>query len=317
MGELSLQKLIENHLKSTLDKLPLIVILGPTASGKTALSIALAKKMNAEIISADSRQVYKYMNIGTAKISEIEAQGVTHYLLDVVNPDQPFNLAEYKKLAEVAIEKIHKKNKLPFLVGGTGLYISAITENYHLPTAPPLPELRKKLEKIAQEQGLLAVYELLQKRDPEAAKKIHPQNLRYVIRALEIIETQNTPIIDLKDPSPYHTLFIGIEWPRELLYERIDRRVDQQIQRGFLDEVKSLLAQGYDENLPSLQTLGYSELMQFLKQEISLEDALALIKQHTRNYAKRQLTWFRRYKNVHWLPGRKLGEIIEALSLNT
>ncbi len=305
----SLSAQIQSFLADPQTVKPLLVILGPTASGKTALSLELAQKFNGEIISTDSRQVYKYMDIGTDKLPVTKQQGITHHLMDIIEPDQEFTLADFKRLANKAIEEIHGRQKLPMLVGGTGLYINSIIENYQIPAVPPDPVLRQKLEEYAKEHGADALHQLLQKRDPEAAAKIHPQNIRYVIRALEINTNGQMRKNDTKGEPPYQVLMIGIQWPRNVLYERINQRVDLQIERGLLNEVKTLLMQGYPENISSMRSLGYQELFPVIRGEMPLQQGIELIKQNTRNYAKRQLTWFRRYHDILWLDGEKLGEV--------
>lgn len=292
------------------DKKPLIVILGPTASGKTALSIKIAKAFNGEIISTDSRQIYKYMDIGTDKIPVQKQEGVTHHLLDIIEPDQEFTLADFKRAALKTIEEIYRRRKLPILVGGTGLYLNAILQNYQIPQVPPQQDLRQKLEDYSKEHGSEALHQLLAEKDSQAADSIHPNNVRYVIRALEINMVANAPKMDQKGESIFHAFIIGINWPREFLYERINRRVDDQIARGLLNEVKTLLMKGYDEKLPAMSSLGYLELIQYTKGECTLEQAIENIKKNTRNYAKRQLTWFRHYQNVHWVEGEELEKLL-------
>jgi tRNA dimethylallyltransferase len=281
------------------DKKPLIVILGPTASGKTALSLKLAQQFNGEIISADSRQVYRHMNIGTDKILQEAKQGVPHYLLDIVNPDERFTVADFKMQAEALIDDIAARGKLPMLVGGTGLYIRAITENFAIP--PENPRLRAQLMKELKKNGLDALYEKLKKLDPATAAKIHPKNAPYIVRALEIFMTTGQPKNDVKKMPKYRCLQIGLSWPREALFERIHRRIDEQIERGLVDETKKLLVLGYSKNLPSMNTLGYKEMVAHLEGIISLDEARDLLKKNTRNFAKRQMTWFKRDKEVVWI----------------
>ncbi len=293
------------------EKIPLIVILGPTASGKTAFSVELALQFSGEIISADSRQVYKYMDIATAKIKEEEKRGVKHHLIDVVDPDLKFTTFDFKKLAEEKIEEIHKKSKIPFLVGGTGLYIRSITDNFDFGQIPPNLELRKKLEKEAVEFGKEYVWKKLNDLDPIAATKIHFNNLRYVVRGIERAESQELTCpnwyrrgTELKEVSALSSRFsilkIGIEWSRELLYDRINKRVDEQIKEGLIEETK-LLLQKYDRNLPSMTGLGYPQIAKYLDGEMSLEDAKDLLKKETRHYAKRQMTWFGKEEDVLWI----------------
>lgn len=286
---------------------PLISILGPTASGKTALSLEIAAKFNGEIISADSRQIYRYMDIGTDKILPPAQKGIRHHLLDMVDPDEEFTLAHFKKFALQAIEEIESREKIPLLVGGTGLYFNAVTQNYQIPQVPPNPELRQKFTEFYEKNGAQALYNLLQEHDPQAAARIeHPNNVRYVIRALEINLGGGMKKEDLKEKPIFQTFSIGIRWPRELLYERINKRVDLQIERGLVDEVKKLLAQGYSEKLPSMSSLGYPQIIAYIKGECTLEEAVEKIKSDTRHYAKRQMTWFRRYPDIHWIDGEEL-----------
>ena len=294
-----------------LQKSPLIALAGPTASGKTALSIEIAKAFKGEIISADSRQIYKQMDIGTAKITPAEQQGIPHYLLDVVDPSEEFSLADYKRLAMKIIQEILRRKHVPIVCGGTGLYLNTILENYQIPQVPPQYDLRQKFAQYYEEHGPLALHKLLQERDPEAAARIHPHNVRYVIRALEINIAGNQKKQDQKGEPLFHTFTIGIDWPRELLYERINHRLDEQLEKGLLNEVKTLLMRGYNEKLPSMSSLGYLELIAYLKGECSLEEAAENIKKNTRNYAKRQLTWFRRYKDMYWINGPELEKYLQ------
>lgn len=294
---------IEKRLRLFLKKAkkPLIVILGPTASGKTALSLKLAHDFNGEIISTDSRQIYKEMDIGTDAILPSQQEGIPHHLLAIAKPDKTITTAEYTELALEKIKEIYKRKHVPILVGGTGLYISSIIFSYQIPRVPPDEKLRAKLYKEAEKKGNEFVHAKLAKLDPEAAKKIHPNNLRYVVRALEINMTTGENKIDVQKKSPFDTFLIGLNWPREKLYERVNLRVDLQLKRGLLDEVKTLLKKGYKEDSPAMSSLGVKEIIPYLKGKATLDECIEVLKKNTRNYAKRQMTWFRRYDKVHWL----------------
>jgi tRNA dimethylallyltransferase len=307
----NIEQIITQFLKNSTESgaKPLLVILGPTASGKTAFSIEIAKKFNGEVVSADSRQVYKFMDIGTAKVKNNETEGIPHYMIDEVEPDKEFTLADYVRKAKFHIEEILKHGKLPILVGGTGLYIRAICQNYNIPHVAPNYELREQLEKEILENGEEAVFQKLVELDPESAARIHPHNHVYVIRAIEIAMAEKGKHgfqNERKGESEYNVLKLGIDWERERLYERIDARAKNQIEEGLINETKSLLNKGYTTKLPSMSSLGYPEISAYLNGEISLDDALYMIQQNTRNYAKRQLTWFRREPEVLWVPGEKL-----------
>lgn len=288
----------------------IVAIVGPTASGKTSLSLALAKAINGEIISADSRQVYKYLDIGTDKIHESARQGIPHHLIDILEPDAEFTLADYKRMAIKAINEIHRRQKVPILCGGTGLYLNAIIENYQVPKIPPQYDLRQELARYYEEHGAEALHKLLQEKDPEAAARIHPNNVAYVVRAIEINIAGGQPKRDTKGEPDFEVFTVGIDWPREVLYDRINGRVDELIDKGLLNEVKTLLVRGYKPNIPSMASIGYQELIEFLQGNGTLEEAVDKIKQNTRNYCKRQLTWFRRYKNIQWLEGSELEEYL-------
>lgn len=300
---------LESFLAQPKEKPPLIIILGPTASGKTGLSVKLAQKLNGEIISSDSRQIYRYMDIGTDKISQKEMQGVKHYMLDVCDPDKVFTMADYQRQATHSIKEILNKGKVPFLVGGTGLYINAIAENYQLDKAPPDMKLRAELEAELEEKGAEALHKMLEELDPLSASKIHPNNHRYLIRALEINLKTQGPKGNKRGESKYEIFKVGIDWDREQLYERINSRVDQQIDRGILNEIKTLLSEGYERNLPSMTGLGYKEFFPYLDGEASLEECLEKLKQNTRNYAKRQMTWFRRDDEIYWITPEEATDI--------
>jgi tRNA dimethylallyltransferase len=303
--------MITQKLKTFLKtaKKPLIVILGPTASGKTALSLKIAKEINGEIISTDSRQIYRGLEIGSDALPEDQQEGIPHHMIGIVGPDREYSLAEYKDDAEKIIDQIRKRKNIPILTGGTGLYISALVEDYDVPRVPPDKKLREKLQKEAAKKGPEALHKRLAKLDPESAKQIHPNNIRYVIRALEINLKTGKPK-ENKKAAPASTklrpdvFMIGIDYPREELYERINSRVDTQDHRGLIDEVRALLDKGYDAPLPAMSSLGVKEIIPFIKKEQTLEECKETLKQNTRNYAKRQGTWFRRYPQIHWLkPG--------------
>jgi tRNA dimethylallyltransferase len=297
---MNLTKQLKSFLKTA--KTPLVVILGPTASGKTAISLKIAQEIEGEIISTDSRQIYKGLEIGSDALPEDQQEGIPHHMMGIVDPDREYSLAEYKDDAEKIIAEIRKRDHIPMLVGGTGLYISALTEDYDVPRVPPDKALREKLYKEAEEKGQEALHARLAELDPEAANAIHPNNLRYVVRALEINLKTGKPKQDTKAPEVAEDVFmIGIERPREEIYERINTRVDTQEYRGLIDEVTVLLDKGYDENLPSMSSLGVKEIIPFIRGEQTLEECKETLKQNTRNYAKRQGTWFRRYPQINWI----------------
>jgi tRNA dimethylallyltransferase len=289
-------------------KKPLIVVLGPTASGKTELSLKIAKKVKGEIISTDSRQIYKEMDISTDTLPKGKREKIPHHMIGIVAPDKTLTLAEYKDLALKEIEKIYKKGHIPILVGGTGLYISAIAEGYNVPHVPPNPKLRKKLEKEAEKYGAEYLHEKLKKLDARAAKKIHPNNIRYVIRAIEINLESKKNKVDKKRGPQFDIYMVGILRPRPELYKRVNERVDSQIKRGLIPEVKNLLKK-YNPNLPSMSSLGVKEIIPYLRGKTTLDEATELLKKNTRNYAKRQMTWFRRYDKVKWLSPNEIKKL--------
>lgn len=299
---MTLTQKLKSYIKTS--KKPLIVILGPTASGKTSLSLKIAKEFNGEIISTDSRQIYKGLEIGSEAIPEDQRQNIPHHMIGIVTPDKELTLAEYKDLAEEKIKEIRKKGKIPILAGGTGLYISAIIENYDVPRIPPDKKLREKLYKEAEKHGPEYVHKKLQKLDPKAAKKIHPNNLRYVIRAIEINMKSGKPKKDTRTKSKTDAaapFLIGINLPREILYERINKRADDQIERGVIDEVKTVIKKYGEKDLAAFSSIGLKEYIPYIKNEKTLEECKEILKKNTRNYAKRQMTWFRRYKNIEWI----------------
>jgi len=303
-------KQLKSFLKTA--KNPLVVILGPTASGKTALSLKIAHEISGEIISTDSRQIYKGLEIGSAVLPLKERQGIPHHMIGIVNPDRAYSLAEYKDDATTIIEALRARKHIPVLVGGTGLYISALTENYDVPRIPPDKALRERLYKEAAKKGAETLHARLAKLDPAAAKRIHPNNLRYVVRALEINLKTGKPKNDKKAgakssaKAKQDVFMIGILRPREELYERINRRVDEQIEQGLTEEVRALLKHKYDETLPAMTSLGVKEIIPFIRKKQTLNECKETLKQNTRNYAKRQGTWFRRYENIHWIKAEDL-----------
>ncbi|MBA3869576.1 MAG: tRNA (adenosine(37)-N6)-dimethylallyltransferase MiaA [Anaerolineae bacterium] len=274
---------------------PLIIILGPTAVGKTGLAIEVAKRVQGEIISADSRQIYRLMDIGTAKPSNEQRAAVPHHLINVVNPDENLSLAEYQRLARTAIDTIHTKGNVPLLVGGTGQYITALVEGWSIPQVAPNEALRTELEHFAERDGAAALHQRLETLDPKAALNIDYRNVRRVIRALEVCIIAGEPISELqrKQPPDYDMLHIGLTTEREHLYEQADKRVDLMIQDGFLSEVEGLLNAGYSRKLPSMSGLGYAELTAYLLDHLSLEEAVTLTKNNTHDFIRRQYTWFR------------------------
>lgn len=289
----------------------LLVIVGPTAVGKTALSIRLGQALDGEIISADSRQIYRHMDIGTAKPTSDERARVPHHLIDVVDPDQVLTLAQYKRLAAEAIQDVSSRGKLPILVGGTGLYVRAVTEGWTVPEVPPDGALRQRLREEAERLGHQALHASLARVDPVAADRIDPRNVRRVIRALEVHHQTGIPISRLqrKRPPGYALLKIGLTMPRPALYRRIDARIDRMIEQGLEAEVRWLLSRGYDYDLPSMSALGYQEIGQYLRGQLSLEEAVALIKRNTRRLVRKQHNWFQLTdKSIHWFDCRSLQE---------
>ena len=287
-------------------KQPLIVLTGPTAVGKTSLSISLAKAVNGEIISADSMQVYKKMDIGSAKIRPEEMQGIPHYLVDVLEPEEEFHIVKFQQMAKKAMEDIYSRGKIPILVGGTGFYIQAVTKDIDFTEAQQENDYRKELEALAEEKGGEHLHEMLRKVDPVSADAIHAHNVKRVIRALEFYHQNGSPISahneeQKQHESPYNLAYFVLNMPRELLYERIDLRVDQMMKEGLLEEVSRLKEEGCHRGMVSMQGLGYKEILAYLDGEYPLEEAVRVLKRDTRHFAKRQLTWFRREQEVTWV----------------
>ena len=272
----------------------LVAVIGPTAVGKSQLALRLARDFSGEIVNADSRQVYRYMDIGTAKPSRAEQSQIQHHLIDVINPDESFSLAIYLKLANEAIEDIQQQQKVPILVGGSGLYVWSIIEGWKIPQVSPSADFRHSLEARAKEEGSYVLYQELQKVDPVAAAKIMPGNLRRIIRALEIYRATGCPVSQLwqKQPPPFPVLMIGLTTRREDLYHRIDSRVDEMIKRGLVEEVKELTAKCYDLDLPSMSGIGYRQIGMFIQGKLDLLSAIKQIKNETHRFARHQYAWF-------------------------
>ena len=293
-----------------MDKPEVIVICGPTASGKTGLSIELAKKINGEIISGDSMQIYKEMDIGTAKVTREEMQGIKHYLIDIIEPNQRYSVAEFKKDAEKAIEEIINKGKTPIVVGGTGLYIDSLIYGIEYQNIKLDEEYRKKLEKEA-EEGLDNLYEKAKKIDPEAMKKISPNDKKRIIRVLEIYKATGKTKTQQEEESrkelKYDYKVFAINMEREKLSERINKRVDLMLQQGLIEEVEKI-TEKYNEFPTAMQGLGYKEVVEYLENKTTKEEMIEKIKMETRRYAKRQITWFKKNKQTIWLDGLKSRE---------
>jgi tRNA dimethylallyltransferase len=274
---------------------PLIAIVGPTAVGKTALALRLADELSVEVVSADSRQVYRYMDIGTAKPTAQERQRVKHHLLDIVDPDESFTLVQYQQLAYAAIDDVQHRGRIPLLVGGTGLYVKAVLEGLNIPRVEPDQELREQLHAEAEAEGYEVLHNRLRELDPVAAERIDARNVRRVVRALEVCYRVGKPVSSLQNvsPPPYHILRIGLTMPRDQLYQRIDERVDRMLAAGLVEEVCSLVQRGYGYDVPAMSGLGYRQIGMYLRGEVSLEEAVALIKRHTRRFVRQQANWFR------------------------
>ena len=287
---------------SAMERPPLIAILGPTAVGKTALSLDLAARFGGEIVGADSRQIYMGMDIGTAKPSADEQARIPHHLIDMQPPDRQMALATYQQMAFAAIDAIHKRRRVPFLVGGSALYLRAVTEGLRIPAVAPNPALRAELEAFAQVNGRAALHARLQALDPDSAAQIHPHNVRRVVRALEIVQTTGRKKSELEaaTPPPYCILKIGLDMPRPLLHKRTDRRVLEMVASGLVEEMSDLLSDGYSRDLPALSSLGYQEIAAYLDGEITLDAAVERIQIETHRFVRHQYTWFRRIADIHW-----------------
>lgn len=287
-------------------KQPLLVLTGPTAVGKTKLSIALAKAVGGEIISADSMQVYRHMDIGSAKIMPEEMAGVPHYLVDVLEPDEEFHIVKFQQMAKEAMARIYANGHIPILVGGTGFYIQAVTRDIDFTQAQSQDDYRKELEQMTLEKGCQYLHQMLEEVDPVSAAEIHENNVKRVIRALEFYHQNKVPISSHNQEqkersSPYNLAYFVLNAPRELLYQRIDTRVDEMLAEGLIKEVESLQKMGCHKGMVSMQGLGYKEILAYLDGEYPLEEAIRILKRDTRHFAKRQLTWFRREQDVIWV----------------
>ena len=293
----------------------IVVITGPTAVGKTDISIKLAKEINGEIISADSIQVYKGLDIGSAKITENEMDGVKHYLIDVLEPTDDFDIYTFKQMAEDAIEEIYTKGKVPIIVGGTGFYIQSVLYDVDFEETEVDMEYRKELEELAKKNGNEYVHKMLEEVDPEYAAGIHPNNLKRVIRALEFYHENNIPLSEhnaeqKENISPYNFAYYVLNDDRDVLYDRINKRVDLMFEKGLVDEVKGL---GLDKANQSMQGIGYKEVLEYINGNLSLEETKELIKKNTRHFAKRQLTWFRHEKVVQMIDYRDFDRDVDKV----
>lgn len=285
---------------------PMIILTGPTAVGKTDLSIRLAKAIGGEIISADSMQVYRHMDIGSAKISREEMNGVSHYLIDVLDPDEEFNVTVFHKMAKEALHKIYSHRRIPIVAGGTGFYIQALLYDIDFTENGEDTSIREELERLGEEKGALFLHDLLRDMDPEAAEEIHANNRKRVIRAIEYFRQTGERISvhnkrERQKKSPYDFLYYVVNTDRSCLYERIDHRVDRMMEQGLVGEVRQLRDMGCTKDMVSMQGLGYKEILDYLQGTCTLEEAIYILKRDTRHFAKRQITWFKRERDVRWL----------------
>ena len=289
-----------------------IVILGPTCSGKTSLSLLLAKLLHSEVISADSRQIYKILSVGTAKPTDVDLKIAKHHFVDILNPNEDYNVSRFEIEALKIIDKLHEQNIIPIVVGGSGLYIKAIVDGLWNDVDTDM-DFREKLMKEKEEFGNQFLYNKLLKVDSKSAKTMLPQNWKRVIRALEVFQLTGKSLVEFhnehKRESKYIFYQFGLSWSREVLYKNIEKRVDDMIKAGLVDEVKSILAMGYSPELNSLNTVGYKEIIAYLNEEYDLKRAIELIKRNTRRFAKRQMTWFRKDENINWFEIKDINEI--------
>lgn len=307
----------KKNIKGQVNKRPLIILTGPTAVGKTTLSIQLAKAVNGEMISADSMQVYRKMDIGTAKIKKEEMEGIRHYLIDILDPKEEFHVAQFQRMALSALEEIYQKNKIPIVVGGTGFYIQALLYDIDFEETEK-SSYRKELEDYAALYGNHALHERLKDIDPVSYEEIHENNVKRVIRALEFYKETGYPISkhnreQQQKESPYNFVYFVLNDERQKLYRRIEYRIDQMVEDGLIEEVRELLAYGCTSDMVSMQGLGYKEIIPYLNGSCSLEDAISILKRDTRHFAKRQLTWFRREKDVTWIEKNEFASEEELL----
>ena len=290
----------------------IIVIVGPTAVGKTYVSVELAKKLNTEIISADSMQIYKGMDVGTAKITEDEKQGIIHHMIDIVCPDEEYSVSEFKNDAEEIIDRLSGDNKIPVLVGGSGLYVNSLIYDLDFGNAKSNKELREYYTYYYKEHGEDALYDKLKKIDPKAAEKVHKNNIKRVIRALEVYDITGKKFSELntdirKNSTKYDCILIGLSMERKLLYKRINQRVDEMLSSGLVDEVRSLIEKGYGQDLVSMKGIGYKEIIGYLEGNTDYDETVSILKRNTRRFAKRQYTWFLKDRNVKWFNMDNLG----------
>ena len=299
----------------------IIAVSGPTASGKTALAIEIAKRFHGEVVSCDSMQIYRHMDVGTAKPDEEELSAVRHHMIDIFEPSESCSVADFVKLARTCIDDILSRGKVPVLAGGTGLYMDSIIENIVFEDFGSDPELRERLYSLAETEGVEAVHKILEEKDPEAAEKIHPNNVRRVVRAIEVCQLTGKTFTQVnrearREPM-YDALILGIDTEREVLYERINMRVDKMLKAGLVEEVRRLCDMGIGRDATAMQAIGYKEILEFLEGRETLEEAVQKIKMESRRYAKRQLTWFRRNEKIHWVrisQPEDMGHIFEKCS---
>ena len=288
-----------------MEKEKILVVLGPTSIGKTKVSIDIAKRLNSEIISTDSMQIYKKMDIGTAKINEKEKEGIKHHMIDLIYPKEEFSVYDYQNLSLEIIDKLLAENKTPILVGGSGLYINSILYDLDFNKVSSDEKVRNKYYGLKEKKGKMFLYSLLEEKDKEAAKKIHPNNVKRVVRALEVLEvtgkkySQNNNFRKYSDK--YNFIIIGLEMNRELLYNRINLRVERMIEEGLINEVEELYNEGYDKSYQSMQAIGYKEIIDYIEGNTTKEEAVRLIKRNTRRFAKRQITWFKPDDRIKWV----------------
>jgi len=298
-------------------KLPVIVILGPTAVGKTALSIDLCLEYNGEVVNQDSRQVYRYMDIGTAKPTREQQAKVRHHCIDLVNPDETWTLAQQQELSYRTIDSLLDRHKVPFVVGGTGQYLKAIIEGWNIPRVAPNPEIRDSLRAIAKQKGTKFLHDKLRSVDPVAAERILPGDLRRIIRALEVFELTERPISELQssEPPKYDFLILGLTMDRSKLYERIENRTKDMLRRGLLEEIQGLLDMGYGWDLPSMQSIGYGDFQPYFEGRSSLEECLRQLSYHNHKLVRHQYVWFRKFRDVNWFDPTTDTDLVHMKSL--